>query len=57
MGYIFDFKGYGIKYITPNNELTLEVFGTRIFSIYSKEMEFDMGVQQFKQWLTINKII
>ena len=53
----FDFKGYGIKYTTPNNKLTLEPFGTRIFSIYSKEMEYDMGVQQFKQWLTINKII
>lgn len=53
----FDFKGYGIKNITPESELTLEPFGTRIFSIYNKEIEYDNGVQQFKQWLSINKII
>ncbi|MEH7748661.1 DUF3986 family protein [Neobacillus drentensis] len=53
----FDFKGYGIKNITPENELTLEPFGTRIFSIYNKEIDYDIGVQQFKQWLSINKII
>jgi Protein of unknown function (DUF3986) len=53
----FDFKGYGIKNITPESGLTLEPFGTRIFSIYNKEIEYDNGVQQFKQWLSINKII
>ncbi|MGF6949980.1 hypothetical protein QF028_002485 [Neobacillus sp. B4I6] len=53
----FDFKGYGIKNISPENELTLEPFGTRIFSIYNKEIDYDLGVQQFKQWLFINKII
>ena len=52
----FDFKGYGINN-TLNNELTLESFGTRIFSIYNKEIEYDVGVQQFKHWLFINKII
>jgi hypothetical protein len=53
----FDFKGYGIKSITPANELTLEPFGTRIFSIYNKKINYDTGVQQFRQWLYINKII
>lgn len=53
----FDFNGYGIKNIIPKNELTLEPFGTRIFSIYNKEIDYDIGVQQFKQWLFINKII
>jgi hypothetical protein len=53
----FDYKVYGIKIITPENELTLEPFGTRIFSIYNKEIDYDIGVQQFKQWLSINKII
>ena len=53
----FDFKGYGFKNITTENELTLEPFGTRIFSIYKKEIDYDIGVQQFKQWLSINKII
>jgi hypothetical protein len=53
----FDYKGYGIKNITSENELTLQPFGTRIFSIYNKEIDYDIGVQQFKQWLSINKII
>lgn len=53
----FDFKGYGIENITLENELTLEPFGTRIFSVYNKEIDYDIGVQQFKQWLSINKII
>ncbi|MBM7650997.1 DUF3986 family protein [Neobacillus cucumis] len=53
----FDFKGYGIQNITTENELTLEPFGTRIFSIYNKEIDYDIGIQQFKQWLSINKII
>ncbi|MEH7115592.1 DUF3986 family protein [Neobacillus niacini] len=53
----FYFKGYGIQNITPESELTLEPFGTRIFSINNKEIEYDNGVQQFKQWLSINKII
>lgn len=53
----FDFKGYGIKNNTPENELTLNSYGTRIFSIRNKEIDYDSGVHQFKQWLSINKII
>ena len=53
----FDFKEYGISNITPENELTLKPFGTRIFSIYKKEIDYDITVQQFKEWLSINKII
>jgi hypothetical protein len=53
----FDFKGYRIKNITTENKLTLEPFGTRIFSINNKEIVYDIGVQQFKQWLSVNKII
>lgn len=52
----FDFKGYGIKN-TSENELTLEPFGARIFSIYNKEIDYDIGVRQFKQWLSFNKIM
>lgn len=29
----FDYKGYGINNITPENELTIQPYGTRIFSI------------------------
>ncbi|WP_026567144.1 DUF3986 family protein [Bacillus sp. UNC41MFS5] len=53
----FDFKGYGFKNITPESQLLLEPFGKRIFSIYNKEIDYDIGVQQFKKWLSINKII
>lgn len=53
----FDFKEYGIENITLENELTLESFGTRIFSIYNKEIDYTIGVQQFKQWLFIHKVI
>ncbi|WP_160723732.1 DUF3986 family protein [Bacillus sp. USDA818B3_A] len=53
----FDFKGYGINNITPENELTLQPYGTRIFSIDNKEADYESGVQQFKRWLFINKII
>ena len=49
-------KGMGFN-ITPENELTLEPFGTRIFSNDKKEFDYDIGVQQFKRWLSINKII
>lgn len=53
----FDFKGYGIQNITTENELTLEPFGTRIFSIHNKKIDCDIGIQQFKHWLSINKLI
>ncbi|MCM3118002.1 DUF3986 family protein [Neobacillus sp. MER 74] len=53
----FDFKGYGLENITSENETTLEPFGTRIFSISNKEVDYDIGVQKFRQWLSINKII
>jgi hypothetical protein len=53
----FDFKGYGIKNITSKYELTLDPFGTRIFSIENKEIDYNIGVQRFKQWLSSNKMI
>ena len=53
----FDFKGYGFKNITPKDELTLDPFGTRIFSIDNKEIDYNIGVQRFKQWLSSNNMI
>ena len=38
-------------------EKTLEEFGTRIFSINNKELNDDIGVKRFEQWLFLNKII
>ena len=53
----FDFKQYGIKNINLEGELTLEEFGTRIFSINNKELKYDIGVKRFEQWLSLHKII
>ena len=53
----FDFKQYGIKNNSLRGELTLEEFGTRIFSIENKELNYDIGVKRFEQWLSLNKII
>ncbi|MFE1243470.1 DUF3986 family protein [Fictibacillus sp. NPDC058756] len=53
----FDFKHYGIKNTTQENELTLLGNGTRIFSIHDKELNYDIGVKRFEKWLTLHKII
>ena len=53
----FDFKQYGIKNSSTMVEKTLEEFGTRIFSINNKELNDDIGVKRFEQWLFLNKII
>jgi hypothetical protein len=47
----FDFKQYGIKNSSTMGEKTLEEFGTRIFSINNKELNDDIGVKRFEQWL------
>jgi Protein of unknown function (DUF3986) len=53
----FDFKQYGIKNTTQENELTLMGIGTKIFSIHDKYLNYDFGVKQFEKWLTLHKII
>lgn len=53
----FDFKQYGIINIKIVGELTLEEFGTRIFSINNKELNYDIGIKRFEQWLSLHKII
>ncbi|PYZ96640.1 hypothetical protein CR205_13130 [Alteribacter lacisalsi] len=53
----FDFQGYGFKNITPKDELTLDLFGTRIFSIDNKEIDYNTGVQRLEQWLSLNNMI
>ena len=53
----FDFKEYGLKNITQENELTLEGFGTRIFSISDNDLNYEIGVRKFEKWLSIQKII
>ena len=53
----FDFKQYGLEIITPEYELSSDGFGTRIFSIYTKDLNYDFGVKRFEQWLSLHKII
>jgi hypothetical protein len=53
----FDFKQYGLKNIASENELSSDGFGTRIFSIYTKDLNYDIGVKRFEQWLSLHKII
>jgi hypothetical protein len=53
----FDFKQYGLKNISLEDELSVEEFGTRIFSINNKELNYDIGVKRFEQWLSLHKII
>lgn len=53
----FDFKQYGFINIAPENEISLEGLGTRIFSINNKELDYDIGVKRFEQWLSFHKII
>jgi Protein of unknown function (DUF3986) len=53
----FDFIQYGIINTNQENELILEGIGTRIFSIQDKELNYDIGAQQFEKWLTLHKII
>ncbi|MEH7119979.1 DUF3986 family protein [Neobacillus vireti] len=43
--------------LTSKYELTFDPFGTRIFSIDNKEINYNIGVQRFKQWLSSNKMI
>ncbi|MGM0921291.1 MAG: DUF3986 family protein [Bacillota bacterium] len=53
----FDFKQYGIENITKESELTFVGFGTRVFSIRVKELDYNIGVQRFEKWLSLHKII
>ncbi|WP_226528759.1 DUF3986 family protein [Metabacillus niabensis] len=53
----FDFKQYRLRDISPENELSLDGFGKRIFSIHNKELTYDIGAQKFEQWLSLHKII
>lgn len=53
----FDFTQYDIEIITSKFELSSAEFGTRIFSIYTKELNYDVGVKRFEKWLSLHKII
>lgn len=53
----FDFTQDDLEIISPKNELSSDGFGIRIFSIHTKELNYEIGVKRFEQWLSLNKII
>lgn len=53
----FNFEQYGLKNLTPKNALTIEGFGSKIFFIYTKELDYARGVEQFEQWLLSQRLI
>ncbi|KZZ84418.1 MULTISPECIES: DUF3986 family protein [Bacillaceae] len=53
----FDFEQYDLKNPVQDSELSFEHFGTRIFSVEMKELDYDYGAKQFEQWLYSQKIV
>jgi hypothetical protein len=53
----FDIEQYGLEKTIEVNELSLEGFGTRIFSISGNDLTYETGVKRFEEWLAIQKII
>ncbi|WP_121612444.1 DUF3986 family protein [Mesobacillus foraminis] len=53
----FDFDFYGVAPVPQENEMTLKYSGTRILSIDGEELDEQVGIQQFKEWLAAKNII
>ncbi|MFI8575417.1 DUF3986 family protein [Rossellomorea aquimaris] len=53
----FDIEQYGLEKTIEVNELSLEGFGTRIFSISGNDLTYETGVKIFEEWLAMQKII
>jgi Protein of unknown function (DUF3986) len=53
----FDIEQYGLEKTIEVNELSLEGFGTRIFSISGNDLSYETGVKRFEEWLAMQKII
>ncbi|MCI2257014.1 DUF3986 family protein [Domibacillus sp. PGB-M46] len=51
----FDFEQYGLK--KPVQETELKEFSIKIFSIESKELDYNYGAKKFEQWLFNQRII
>ena len=53
----FDFKQYGLENISTEYELSSDGYGTKIFYIYTKDLNYEIGVKRFEQWLSLHKMI
>ena len=53
----FDFKQYGFTNLIPENALSIDGYGSRIFFINTEELTYDSGAKQFEKWLSLQKLI
>ena len=43
--------------LIPENALSIDGYGSRIFFINSAELTYDLGAKQFERWLFLQKLI
>ncbi|MEM5017427.1 DUF3986 family protein [Metabacillus indicus] len=53
----FDFEQYGLNSAAYESSATFEEFGTRIFSIHVRDLEYALGAERFEKWLVNQKVI
>lgn len=53
----FDFEQYELTNLMARNALLINGYGSRIFFIYTKELDYAWGAEQFEQWLSSQKLI
>ena len=41
----------------PENALSIDGYGSRVFFINTEELAYDLGAKQFKKWLYLHKLI
>ena len=57
MGCSLIFEQYGLQNLIPENALSVDGYGSKIFSIYTKKIDYVWGAEQFEQWLSSHKLI
>ena len=45
------------KNLIPENALSIDGYGSRIFFINTEELTYDLGAKQFEKWLFLQKLI
>lgn len=43
--------------LIPENALSIDGYGSRIFFINSEELTYNLGAKQFEKWLSSQKLI
>lgn len=52
----FDFKSYGLE-IKRDDALSSNEFGVKIFSIPTKNLDYNLAAKEYEHWLSSNKLI